>query len=170
LKDKFFNMFEPLFKIVEQNAQKAIIQNTAIPDQMNNAAIKEVTNQIFTNLKGQVSQGNMQQVISIFQTSGKGMSGHPLINSIVASVAESLTAKFGIQASAAQSVAATMVPTVMNEVIRKANDPRDIEFDLQQMMRGMTGNSALDISTLMPQTQRSTIGKMGDVLGKLFGK
>jgi hypothetical protein len=163
-------MFEPLFKIVEQNAQKSIIQNTSIPDQLNNATIKEVTTQIFTNLKGQVSQGNVQQVISMFQTSSKGLSGHPVVNAIVASVAESLVAKFGIEASVAQSVATSMVPTVLNEVIRKANDPRDIEFDLQQMMRGMTGNSALDISTIMPQPQRSAIGKMGDMLGKLFGK
>jgi len=163
-------MFEPLFKIVEQNAQKSIIQNTSIPDQLNNAAIKEVTNQIFTNLKGQVAQGNVQQVISMFKTNSKGMQSNPIVSAIITSVAESLAAKFAIQQSVAESVAAAMVPTVMNEVVRKANDPRDIEFDLQQMMRGMTGNSALDISTLMPEPQRSTIGKMGDMLGKLFGK
>lgn len=163
-------MFEPLFKIVEQNAQKSIVQNTAVPDQLNNAAIKEVTNQIFTNLKGQVSDGNMQQVISMFQTSSKGMPGHPVVNSIVSSVAESLAVKFGIQSGVAQSIATGMVPAVLNEVIRKANDPRDIEFDLQQMMRSMTGNTSLDISSMMPQPQRNTIGKMGDMLGKLFGK
>src|SRR4051812_10790862 len=148
-------MFDPLFKIVEQNAQKSIIQNTSIPDQLNNAAIKEVTNQIFTNLKGQVAQGNVQQVISMFKTNSKGMQSNPIVSAIITSVAESLAAKFAIQQSVAESVAAAMVPTVMNEVVRKANDPRDIEFDLQQMMRGMTGNSALDISTLMPEPQRS---------------
>lgn len=163
-------MFEPLFKIVEQNAQKSIIQNNSIPDQLNNAAIKEVTNQIFTNLKGQVSQGNMQQVIAMFHTSSKGMNTHPVVNAIVSSVSESLMSKFNIPAAVAQNVATTMVPTVLSEVIRKANDPKDIEFDLQQMMRGMTGNSALDISDMLPKTQRSSIGKMGDMLGKLFGK
>ncbi len=163
-------MLEPLFKIVEQNAQKSIVQNSSVPDQLNNAAIKEVTTQIFTNLKGQVSQGNMQQVISMFQTSSKGMPAHPVVGSIVAAVTEGLVSKFGIQSAVAQSIATSMVPAVMNEVIRKANDPRDIEFDLQQMMRGMTGNSSLDISALVPQQQRSTIGKMGDALGKLFGK
>ncbi|HWA33670.1 MAG TPA: hypothetical protein VG737_06050 [Cyclobacteriaceae bacterium] len=163
-------MFEPLFKIVEQNAQKSIIQNSAVPDQLNNAAIKEVTTQIFTGLKGQVSEGNMQQVISMFQIGSKGMTSHPVVGSIIASVAESLVAKFGIQSAVAQSIATGMVPAVMTEVIRKANDPRDIEFDLQQMMRSMTGNSALDISSMMPQPQRGAIGKMGDMFGKLFGK
>jgi len=162
-------MLEPLFKIVEQNAQKSIIQNTSIPDQLNNAAIKEVASQIFSNLKGQVSQGNMQQVISLFQVGNRGISTHPVVNSVVTSVAESLTAKFGIASSVAQSVAISMVPIVLNEVVRKANDPKDIEFDLQQMMRGMSGNNNLDISSVMP-VQRSTIGKMGDMLGKLFGK
>ena len=49
-------MLDPLLKLVEQSAQQHIIQNKAIPDQFNNASIKEVTNQILNNLKGQVTQ------------------------------------------------------------------------------------------------------------------
>lgn len=164
-------MIEPLSRLVEATAQQAIVQNKAIPDQFNNAAIKEVTNQIFTSLKGQVSQGNMQQVIAMFQPSaGRTIGTNPVVSNIITSVAASLQSKFGITPDIAQSVANGLVPQVISQVIKKANDPQDIEFDLQQMMRGMTGNSSLDISGMISQAPKGALGSIGNVFGKLFGK
>ena len=164
-------MLEPLSKLVEESAQQAIVQNKAIPDQFNNAAIKEVTNQIFTSLKGQVSQGNMQQVIAMFQTgAGRTMGANPVVTTIISSVTTSLQTKFGVSPDVAQSVANGLVPQVMSQVIKKANDPQDIEFDLQQMMRGMTGNTNLDISGMIGQAPKGALGTIGNVFGKLFGK
>ena len=60
-------MIDQLIKLVEQNAGDAIIRNKAIPNQFNNAAIEDVAEQIFSGLKGQVSQGNMQQVAAMFR-------------------------------------------------------------------------------------------------------
>lgn len=156
-------------RIVEQNASQSIVQNKAIPDQLNNAAIKEVTNQIFNSLKGQVSQGNMQQVINLFQ-SGVTKQQSPVMASIMETVSRSLAGKFSITPEVAQSVTAQIVPVVMAEVIKKTNDPRDIDFDLQQMLRGMSGNSQLDISSMLPAQPKTTLGSIGEVFGRLFKK
>jgi hypothetical protein len=164
-------MLEQLLKLVEENSRQQIVDNKALPDQFNNAAIKEVTNQIFNNLKGQVTQGNMQQIVTMFHSgAGRGVGGNPVVNTMISSVTSSLSAKFGVSPQVAQSIAASLVPTVMSQVIKKANDPHDIDFDLQQMMRGMTGNNALDISGMIGETPKSTIGNIGNVFGKLFGK
>lgn len=164
-------MLDQLLKLVEQSAQQPIVQNKDIPDQFNNAAIKEVTNQILTNLKGQVAQGNMQQIVTLFQGgAGRTLGSNPMINSMVTSVTSSLTTKFGISDQVAQSIANNLVPTVIGQVIKKANDPHDIDFDLQQMMRSMTGNSGLDISGMLGQNPKGAIGSIGNVFGKLFGK
>jgi len=160
-------MLDQLLKLVEQNAKSSIVENKAIPDQLNNAAIKEVTNQIYNGLKGQVSGGNMQQVISLFQ-SGIGKTPSPVMNNIMQTVCENLTSKFNITPEVAKSVASNLVPTVMNQVIRRTNDPKDIDFDLQQMLRGMSGNNQLDISSMLTNVQKSSV--LGGVLGKLFGK
>ncbi|MBL7864685.1 MAG: hypothetical protein JNK10_07415 [Cyclobacteriaceae bacterium] len=160
-------MLDQLLKLVEQNAKSSIVENKAIPDQLNNAAIKEVTNQIYNGLKGQVSGGNMQQVISLFQ-SGIGKTTSPVMNNIMETVCENLTSKFNITPEVAKSVASNLVPTVMNQVIRRTNDPKDIDFDLQQMLRGMSGNNQLDISSMLTNVQKSSV--LGGVLGKLFGK
>ncbi len=164
-------MLDQLLKLVEQNAQQPIIQNKALPDQFNNAAIKEVTNQILLNLKGQVAQGNLPQIVALFKNGGgRALGANPVVNNIISSVTSGLTSKFGITDQAAQSVATTLVPNVIGQVIKKANDPQDIEFDLQQMMRSMSGNNTLDISALMGQSSKGAIGSLGNVFGKLFGK
>jgi hypothetical protein len=161
-------MLDPLLKLVELNAQQEIVQNKAIPDQFNNAAIKEVTNQIVNNLKNEVAQGHMPQIVAMFQAGAvRSLGSNPVVTTMVSSVTESLSSKFSIPQQVAQSVAANLVPTVMTQVIKKANDPRDIDFDLQQMMRGMTGDSSLDISSMVNQP-KGAIGKAGDLIGKLF--
>jgi hypothetical protein len=164
-------MMDQLLKIVEQGAQKTIVQNKAIPDQLNNAAIKEVTSQILNSLKGQVNAGNIQQVVAMFQSgAGRSMGSNPLVSNIISTVAGSLTSKFNIPGEVAQSVASNLVPGVMSEVIRKTNDPKDIDFDLQQMIRGMSGNQSLDISGMLGQAPKGGLGNVGNIIGKLFGK
>lgn len=162
-------MLDQLLRLVEQNAKEAIVDNKAIPDQLNNAAIKEITNQIFNGIKGQVSRGNMDQVISLFQT-GMGKAPSPVISSIMETVTSSLTSKFNIPQDVAKGVADQIVPTVMSHVIKRTKDPRDIEFDLQQMLRGMSGDNKLDISGMIAASPKTTIGSIGQVFGKLFRK
>jgi hypothetical protein len=53
-------MLDQLMKLVEQHAGDAIVNNPAIPNQHNNAAIKDVASQIFSGLQSQASGGNMQ--------------------------------------------------------------------------------------------------------------
>ncbi len=164
-------MLDQLLKIVEQSSQKEIVENRSIPDQFNNAAIKEVTTQIISNLKGQVAQGNMQQIIALFQTGGgKALSNSPVVSAMVTTVTASLATRFALSPQVAHTVASNLVPIVMSQIIKKSNDPRDIDFDLQQMMRGMTGNSTLDISSMVGQTPKSGMGNIGNIFGKLFGK
>jgi len=162
-------MLDQLMKIVEQNARQSILENKAIPDQLNNAAIKEVTNQIYNGLKGQVSAGNLQEVINLFHA-GVGKQASPVINSILETVANNLSAKFYISQDVAKSVAVQIVPLVMSQVIKKTNDPRDIDFDLQRMMRSMSGDNQLDISSLIPAEQKTGLRGISEVFSKLFKK
>ena len=160
-------MLDQLLKLVEQNAQPSILENRAIPDQLNNAAIKEITNQIFNGLKGEVTQGHMEQVISLFQV-GLTKQQSPVLTAIVDNVTRNLSSKFNLAPEVARGVADQIVPKVMAQVIKKTNDPRDIEFDLQHMLRGMTGNNQLDISSMLPR--KTTAGSISGVFNKLFGK
>ena len=164
-------MIDQLIKLVEQNAGDAIVKNQAIPNQFNNAAIQEVAAQIFNGLKGQVTQGNMQQVVSMFQGgSGSSLSGNPMVSQIISSVARNFASKFGVSPQAAQSIVSSLVPTVMNQLVSKTNNPDDNDFDLTSMMQGMSGNSNLDLGGILSNLAGGKTGGFGDVLGGLFGK
>lgn len=169
-------MLDQLIKLVEQNAGKAIIQNDAIPNQFNNAAIQEVAGGIFNALKGQVAQGNMNDVVAIFQKSASGpaLANHPMVKQMVDSIAKTIASKFGVSPQAASSVVSGLLPTVMNQFIQKTNDPKDASFDLTTMMRQMSGNSSLDLGSLIGQvasgSEGNPLGGLGGMLGGMFGK
>lgn len=170
-------MLDQLVKLVEQNAGEAIIKNQAIPNQFNNAAIQEVAGSIFSTLQGQVKQGNMQQVISMFQngSSSGNLLNNPMVKQMITSIAGNFASKFGVSSSQAQTIVSSLLPTVMNQFINKTNDPKDNSFDLTNMMRNMSGNNNLDVGSILSQLAGDKSGKnpLGNALGglgKLFGK
>lgn len=170
-------MLDQLIKLVEQNAGEVIVKNQAIPNQHNNAAIQEVASQIMKGLKGQVAQGNMQQVVSLFQGAGakNTLTSNPMVTQIVSNIAGNFASKFGVSPQVAKSVVEGLVPTVMNQLVSKTNNPKDSDFDLTDMMKGLSGNSNLDLSGMLGQltggnASQSPLGGLGGMLGGMFGK
>jgi hypothetical protein len=167
-------MLDQLIKLVQQNAGDAIVRNDAIPNQFNNAAIEDVAQQIFSGLKGQAAQGNLQEVASMFKLgNSNALAGNPMVTQIVGSVARNFAAKFGISPQIAQSVAVSLVPQVMNQFVNKTNDPNDNDFDLQDMLRGFTGNKGLDVGSILGGltggSQGGGLGQAGSILGNILG-
>ena len=168
-------MLDQLIKLVEKNAGDAIVKNQAIPNQFNNAAIEDVAQQIFSGLKGQVGQGNMQQVASMFKGANAGsLANNPMVTQMISSIASNFATKFGVSPQVAQTIAAGLIPQVMNQFVNKTNDPNDNDFDLQDMMRGFSGNSNLDIGDILGKvtggsSQKGGLGDLGNVLGNILG-
>ncbi len=168
-------MLDELEKLVEQHASTHIINNPAIPDQHNKAAIKDVATQIFNGLQSQASSGNLTQIISMFQGGGgSSLSNYPIVSNIISSVAGSLTSKFGVSPQAAQNIASGLLPTVMNQLVSKTNNPSDCSFDLGGILQTVSGNSGLDVGGLISKVTDnsggSLLGGLGSMLGGLFGK
>ncbi|MCE2894305.1 MAG: DUF937 domain-containing protein [Flammeovirgaceae bacterium] len=167
-------MLDQLIKLVEQNAGKAIVNNSAIPNQHNNAAIQEVASQIFNGLQLQAKQGNLTQLVGLFQGGGSSLTSNPIISSLITSVASSVASKFGISPQAAQSMASSLLPTVMSQLVTKTNDPTDSSFDLGGILKTVSGNSGLDVGSLIGQVAggdgKGALGGLGGMLGGIFGK
>lgn len=166
-------MLEQLIKLVEQQAGEAIVENRAVPDKYNNAAIEDVAQQIFAGMKGQVNQGNMQQVASMFKGSDLGaMANNPMVSQIISSITTNLATKFGVSPQVAQNIASSLIPQVMNQFVNKTNNPNDSDFDLQDMMRNLSGNKNLDVGDILGKmsggSSASGLGDVGNVLGNLF--
>jgi hypothetical protein len=161
-------MLDQLIKLVEQNAGNAIINNSAIPNQHNNAAIKDVAQQIFSQLQSHATSGNLSQLTNLFQSSKSNIASNPIVDQLISSVAGSVASKFGVSQQAAQSMASNLLPSVMNQLVNKTNNPNDNSFDMGNMMKTFTGNNNFDASSMLNQLAGQS-GGIGSMLGKLFG-
>jgi hypothetical protein len=167
-------MFNQLLQLVEQHAGDVIVNNPAIPNQQNSAAIQNVTQQIFNQLQNHATPGNLPQIISLFQSGGGGaLSNHPIVSSMITSVAGNFTSQYGIPQANAQNMAATLVPNIMNQLISKTNNPMDNSFNITSVMQSVSGNSSLNINSLLGQVtgnsgSSGTIGMLGNLMSKFF--
>ena len=160
-------MLDQLIKLVQQNAGETIVKNQDIPNERNNEAIQEVASQIFNGIKGQASQGNTQDLLGMFQSSGSSVSNNPMVSQIISNITGNLASKFGISPQAAAGIANSLIPMVMNQFVNKTNDPDDKDLDLQDILKNVTGKS--NVGDMLSQFAGGKDGGgMGNVLGNLF--
>ncbi len=159
-------MLDQLVNLVRQNAEESIVKNPAVPNEANDEAIKDVASQIFNGLKGQASQGNLQDLMGMLQGGGQSaIQGNPLTSSLVSNITSNLAAKFGISPQVASGIASTLIPMVMKQFVDKTNDPDDKDFDLQDVVKSVTGNS--NVGDILSQFTGGK-GSAASVLGNLF--
>jgi Bacterial protein of unknown function (DUF937) len=142
-------MLENLINLVKEHAGDAIVNNPAIDNKHNDAAIETTASSILDSLKGQLGSGGISGLTSLFQGGAGGNSS--MLQNITKTVTSNLASKFGISGDAAGNIASSLIPTVMNKFINKTNDPNDSSFDLQGII-GQLGSG----------------GGLGSMLGKLF--
>ncbi|MEO8148268.1 MAG: DUF937 domain-containing protein [Bacteroidia bacterium] len=145
-------MLENLLSLVKEHAGDAIINNPAIPNEQNEAAIGETANGIMSALQSQASGGNLQNILGMFQ--GGDAANSPVASAISNNVAGNLMNKFGIDSGQAGNIVQTMLPGILNSLVNKTNDPNDSSFNLQDIVSKIGGNA----------------GGVGSMLGNLFGK
>jgi hypothetical protein len=168
-------MIDQLIKLVKQNADEAIVKNTALPNQFNNAATEEIASQIFSGLQTQVKSGNMQQVTSMFKEGDmSSLVNHPMVAQIISNIATNFATKFGVSQQTARTIAIGLIPKVIGQFVNKTNDPNDRDFDLQDMLRGLTGNNSLNLNDVLGSvtgtSSQGGLGDLGNILGNVLGK
>jgi uncharacterized protein YidB (DUF937 family) len=132
-------MFDNLLKLVKEHAGDAIINNPAIPNDKNEDAIQTTTTSIVDALKTQASSGNKDALTHLLKDSGNSA---PVTNSVQNNVVDNLMKKFGIDNAQASQIASTLVPKVMDQLVKKTNDPNDKSFDLSDVLGSLGINAS----------------------------
>ncbi|MDV3308559.1 MAG: DUF937 domain-containing protein [Cyclobacteriaceae bacterium] len=162
-------MIDQLKKLVENYAGDAVIRNTEVPDEKNAEAIDAISSGIEEGLQNEVRQGKYEQFISMFQ-GGQSLSGSPAVSGVMNSVVANLSSRLGLSPQVSQSIAASLIPMVMNGLVNKTNDPDDNDFDLQDMLTSFSGKEGLNVNDLLGKLSGgSKAGGVGDMIGKIFG-
>jgi hypothetical protein len=185
-------MLEQLTQLVQEFGQDAVVKNNAIPNEKNEAVLKETGDSIFSSLQNIASDVDLSQIVGLLQ--GKDIDkNNPTIQKITNEVSNSLTQKLGINSSDATATAASMIPKVLGSLINKANDPKDNSINLSGLLDSLTGGNSPEHASIMDAIGKYGIhfgldqnndgkldfddaveltkkGGLGGMLGKLFGK
>ena len=185
-------MFEQLTQLVQQYGGNAVVNNTAIPNEHNEAVISETSTSIFAGLQKIASEGGGEQLAGLFNGSSPIDSSNPVVQQITQQLTGSLGEKFGLSSADSSGVASNMIPQILNSLVNKAKDPNDSSFQITDIISSISGNSGqasnimdtiskygmqfgldqnndgkVDIADAAALTKS---GGLGGLLGKLFGK
>jgi hypothetical protein len=161
-------MLENLKDLIRQHAGDAIINNTAIPNDKNEEAISDASSSIIASLKGAIANGNVDGVVNLFQGGAQSVGSNPVMHNIQASYAQDLVHKFGLDQGKASQIAGTLIPIVLQKMVKKTNDPGEKSFDLQDIISNLTGGVGLqDVLGNGPGAASSDTS--GGVLDKIKG-
>lgn len=134
-------MFEQLTQLVQQYSGNAVVNNTAVPNEHNEAVISETSNSIFAGLQKLVSEGGGEQLAGLFSGNSPIDSSNPVVQQLTQQVSGNLGEKFGLSSEASSGVAASMIPQILSSLVNKAKDPNDSSFQISDIISSLTGNS-----------------------------
>ncbi len=155
-------MLDNLINLIKQNAGESIINNPAVPNEKNDAAIQETGNSIFETLKNALAGGNIKDIFSMFNK-GHADQSHPVVQDATIGAANNLQQKLGLDQQQASNIAGSLVPNVMNQLAQKTADPSDSSFNIQDIFNKLSGGktSGMNISGLMDKF-KGGLDKDGD--------
>jgi hypothetical protein len=164
-------MIENLKQLVTENVQDAIVNNSAIPNEQNDAAIEAASGSIIDALKEKLSSGDIGGLVDTFKNGGTG--------SVVDQASSGFTEKLaglGINLDSAKSIAASIIPTIMEKFVNKTNDPNDSSFNIKDVLGNLAGpDGKFDLSDITGMFTGNndgapgTEGKGDGIIDKLKG-
>jgi uncharacterized protein YidB (DUF937 family) len=135
-------MLDQLIKLVKEHAGDAIINNPAVPNEHNEAAINATAGGIMESLKKQASGGNLQDIMGMI---AGGTDASPVAGKVSADVTSQLAGKFGLDASSAGNIVKSLLPVVMSQLSKKTNDPNDSTFTMDGILSSISSKGGGDI-------------------------
>lgn len=184
-------MFEQLTQLVQQFGNESIVKNNAIPNEQNEAVMNEASTSILSGLQKIASEGGTTDIAALIQGNGSIDASNPIVQKLTEQLSGSLGSKFGIESSASADVAGSLVPNVLNSLVRNAKDPDHKGFEISDLVNAISEGS--ENSGLMDAVSKyggqfgldqnadgkvdigdaiSAVSKggLGGLIGKLFGK
>ncbi|MCD9577139.1 DUF937 domain-containing protein [Flavobacterium soyae] len=152
-------MFEQLTQLVQQYGGDAVVNNSAVPNEHNEAVISETSSSIFEGLKKIASEGGGEQLAGLFNGNSPIDSSNPVVQQITQQLSGNLGEKFGLSSADSSGVASNLIPQILGSLVNKAKDPNDSSFQISDIINSISGNSG-QASGIM-----DTISKYGTQFG-----
>lgn len=163
-------MFEELLNLVKGNSQEAIVNNTDVPNEHNEAVQHEATNSIMSTLQGMLGGGGngAAQVLNLFNQNNAGadINSHPVAQSMSSNLVGTLMNKFGIGGNQAGGIASMLLPMVLNKLVGGGGNANagNGGLGIQSIFNGLSGGKTggMDIGSLIAQFGGNALDKNHD--------
>lgn len=133
-------MLEELMQLIQQHGQEAVTQNSAVPDEHNEAVMQEAQSAITNGLQQLATSGQLNQVAQAVQNGQAVDQSHPAVQEIAGNFINNITQKFGINSAAASSIAASLIPSVMGKILGgQQSQQSGSGFNLGGLLSSLTG-------------------------------
>ena len=148
-------MIENLNNLVKENADAAIVNNPAIPNERNEEVVGEASNAIEDSLKTSLAGGNVKEVANLFNGPADNVTTNPVTQKATGNFIDRLQSRFGLNVQQAVNVANDLIPTVVKRLVQKTSDPADKSFDLQKIFNEVSEGktNSLNVSAMMTKLQ-----------------
>jgi hypothetical protein len=163
------NMLDQLLKTIVSQGQQQVVENPAIPNELNQQVIGEAGNSIFDGLQGALAGGGLSQIMQLFsgggqQGQGAGLASllsNPLVQNIVQSFTGKLTNQYNLSPEAATQVGNQLIPDVLSRFGQQVSDPNDSSIDINGVIQSLTGGKAggFDFGSLASRFASGGMGK-----------
>jgi len=185
-------MFEQLTQLVQQYGNEAVVKNTAIPNEQNQAVLDVAGSSIFSGLKDMAASGNFGDLAGMLSGKTPIDMNNPVVAALSEKVTGNLGSKFGLSNEDAGGVASGLIPQILSGLVNKAQDPNQPGFNINELIEGISGGNSSGLMEAVSKyggqfgldqdgdgqvgmsdaiaavTKKS--GGIGGLFGKLFGK
>jgi hypothetical protein len=139
-------MLDQLLGLIQQNAQQAIVQNDAVPNEQNEDVMRTLLGSITGGLQQQAEAGNLSGLMGLLSgkegTSSNGLMNNPIVASIANNAIQAIMQKYGLSGGAAGSIVSSVLPGVIGSLISKMSNPSDSIFDFNSVLGGLLGGGS----------------------------
>ncbi len=144
-------MLDNLFNMVKGLAGDAVVNNTDVPNEHNDAVVAEATSTVAGGLQNMVAGGGLQSILSLFggggqQQSQNGIMANPIVSMMIGHFANKLMGKYGLGNAQASGVANNLIPNVISNLVSKTNDPNNSSFTLDNLLHSLTGGQSAQVA------------------------
>jgi len=106
-------MLDQLMQMIQQQGQQAVVENSQIPDEHNEAIMNEAQQSITNGLQGLADSGDLNQLAQ----NPQALAGHPAVQNISNNFMQNIMSKFGLSQGVAASVAGALIPSILGKVL-----------------------------------------------------
>lgn len=154
-------MLEQLSQLVQQFGGDAVVNNSDVPNEQNDAVMEHASGSILDSLKNIASQeGGAEMIGKLFEGNNAGDASNPVVNQIKEQLSGSLGEKFGLSSEASSGVAGSLIPKVLGSLISGAKDPNNPGIQISDIIGALSNGNGSSGGGLM-----DAVSKYGGMLG-----